>query len=234
MPAKVAVPKIWYEGPMPRPAAPTAESPPAKAAPDRERVLAAAAGLFRREGLAAVPLARVAKAAGVTEAALVRQFPTPDELALEVFADVIQRLKRADAEPWTGYGAGMRRSLAALRPAPDGFILLAREGPRRPRYASALEALRRRTGQRLTSLLWYPDRPPPAAERPALLGLALEPMISFCTDALAWQLEHGDAAGDDLYARWAGQMMRDWRHNAAELLNLDTPEQDWPFDANAR
>ena len=43
-------------------------------------------------------------------------------------------------------------------------------------------------------------------------------------------VERGDPAKDELFLRWCAQMMRAWRHNAAELLNLDSPEQEWPFD----
>jgi hypothetical protein len=63
-----------------------------------------------------------------------------------------------------------------------------------------------------------------------LLDLALEPMISFANQALAHWVQHGDPAKDELFLHWYGQMTRAWRQNAAELLNLDSPEQEWPFD----
>ncbi|HET6971156.1 MAG TPA: hypothetical protein VFH92_08525, partial [Phenylobacterium sp.] len=122
----------------------------------------------------------------------------------------------------------------AARSFEDGFLLLVRQGGQHPAYQPAYAELRRRTGQRLRGLLWYPEPPPPRSERPALLDLSLEPMISFCNEALAHWIEHGQPARDELYLRWYGQMMQAWRHNAAELLNLDSPEQDWPFHTEGR
>ena len=63
-----------------------------------------------------------------------------------------------------------------------------------------------------------------------MLDLSLEPMISFANESLAYWLEHGDPSRDHLYLRWYGQMVQAWRRNACELLNLDSPDQDWPFD----
>jgi AcrR family transcriptional regulator len=196
----------------------------------RETFMRVAAAVFRAHGLAGATMEQVAAAAGVTKVVLYRRFPSKDALILAIFAEAIRRMKLQDAKPWTGYGGGMRRALAAARSFEDGFILLVRHGDQDPAYKAAHAQLRRRTGQRLRSLLWYPDKPPPAAERPALLELSLEPMISFCNDALAYWVEKGDPARDELFVRWCAQMIRAWRHNAAEMLNLDSPEQEWPFD----
>lgn len=196
----------------------------------REAFMRVAAGVFRERGLAGATMEQVAAAAGVTKVVLYRRFPSKDALILAIFAEAIRRMKLQDAKPWTGYGGGMRRALAAARSFEDGFILLVRHGDQHPAYRASHAMLRQRTGLRLRSLLWYPDKPPPAAERPALLELSLEPMISFCNDALAYWVEKGDPAKDELFVRWCGQMIRAWRHNAAELLNLDSPEQEWPFD----
>ena len=169
---------------------------------------------------------QVAAAAGVTKVVLYRRFPSKDALIQAIFAETLRRLKAEDVKAWRGYGNGMRKSLSAARSFEDGFILLVRHGDQDPAYQAAHAALRKRTGQRLRALLWYPDRPPPSAQRPALLELSLEPMISFCNDALAYWVEKGDPARDEHFVRWCGQMMRAWRHNAAELLNLDSPEQE--------
>jgi AcrR family transcriptional regulator len=202
----------------------------AREAERREQFMRVAAAVFRQHGLAGATMEQVAAAAGVTKVVLYRRFPSKGALILGIFAETLRRLKAQDVKPWTGYGGGMRKSLAAARSFEDGFILLVRHGNQHPGYRASHEALRYRTGQRLRGLLWYPDQPPPRSERPALLELSLEPMISFCNDALAYWVERGDPAKDELFLRWCGQMMRAWRHNAAELLNLDSPEQEWPFD----
>lgn len=202
----------------------------AREAERREEFMRVAARVFRQHGLAGATMEQVAAAAGVTKVVLYRRFPSKDALILGIFAETLRRLKAEDVKAWRGYGNGMRKSLSAARSFEDGFILLVRHGDQDPAYQAAHESLRKRTGQRLRALLWYPDRPPPSAERPALLDLSLEPMISFCNDALAYWVENGDPSRDEHFVRWCGQMMRAWRHNAAELLNLDSPEQEWPFD----
>lgn len=196
----------------------------------REHFMRVAAAVFRQHGLARATMEQVAAAAGVTKVVLYRRFPSKDALILAIFAEAVRRLRLQDGKPWRGYGGGMRRALAAARSFEDAFILLVRHGDQNPAYQASHQALRKRTGQRLRSLLWYPDPAPPKDERPALLELSLEPMISFCNDALAYWVEKGDPARDELFLRWCGQMMRAWRHNAAELLDLDSPEHEWPFD----
>ncbi|WP_296597220.1 TetR/AcrR family transcriptional regulator [Phenylobacterium sp.] len=202
----------------------------AREAERREAFMRVAARVFRQHGLAGATMEQVAAAAGVTKVVLYRRFPSKDALIQAIFAETLRRLKAEDIKAWRGYGNGMRKSLSAARSFEDGFILLVRHGDQDPAYQAAHAALRKRTGQRLRALLWYPDRPPPSGQRPALLELSLEPMISFCNDALAYWVEKGDPARDEHFVRWCGQMMRAWRHNAAELLNLDSPEQEWPFD----
>jgi len=207
--------------------------PPSRAARElerREAFMGVAAAVFRRQGLAGATMEQIAAAAGVTKMVLYRRFPSKDALIVAIFAEVIRRLKLGDARPWRGYGDGMRKSLAAARSFQDGFLLLVRQGDLNPTYQASHASLRRRTGQRLRGLLWYPNAPPPVAERPPMLDLALEPMISFCNDALAYWLEQGHPSRDELFLRWYGQMVQAWRRNACELLNLDSPEQDWPFD----
>jgi AcrR family transcriptional regulator len=212
------------------------EGPPAaglraaREAERREAFMRVAAAVFRRQGLSGATMEQIAAAAGVTKMVLYRRFPSKDALILAIFAEVIRRLKLGDIRPWRGYGDGMRKSLEAARSFEDGFLLLVRQGDQHPGYQASHASLRRRTAQRLRGLLWYPNRPPPRGERPALLDLSLEPMISFANDALAYWLEEGDPARDELFLHWYGQMVQAWRRNACELLNLDSPEQDWPFD----
>lgn len=198
-------------------------------APDANPVaLAAAARLLRLKGVQAVTPAELAAAAKLEEGRL----PSKQRLLVAIGSETLERLKATDAQPWSGYGSGMRRALSAVRSFPDGFILLMRWGPTEPALNGAYEALRQRTARRLRALLWFPDRPPPPAERPQHLQLALEPMVSYCNDALLYWTEQGAPQQDDLFLSWHGRTMREWRHNAARLLNLDTPEQDWPFESD--
>jgi len=207
--------------------------PPDRAAREAERrdhFMYVAAAVFRRHGLSRATMEQVAAAAGVTKVVLYRRFPSKDALIQAIFVETVRRLRAQDAKPWTGYGGGMRKSLEAARSFEDGFILLVRHGNQHPAYRTHYEALRARVAGRLRGLLWYPGRPPPRGQRPELLDLSLEPMISFCYDCLAYWVENGDPGKDEQFLRWHGQMIRAWRHNAAELLNLDSPEQEWPFD----
>lgn len=200
---------------------------------DATDMLRGAARVFLRHGLDAATMGQVAAEVGMSRAGLADAFATKALLAQAVFAETIRVLKAADSRAWPGYGAGMRRTLAAARSFEDGYILLVRQAALTPAYQSSWLALRRRTAQRLRALLWHPLDPPPLAERPALTDTAVEPMASFCITAISDWVEKGDPAKDDLFLRWCGQMMRSWRHNACELLNLDTPDQDWPFDTEA-
>ena len=84
------------------------------------------------------------------------------------------------------------------------------------------------------ALLWRPGPPPPPEARPPLLDVVVQPMIALGTEALAQWVERGDPNRDDHYIRWWGQMVQAWRKSAAELLDLDTPEPDWPFETDPR
>jgi AcrR family transcriptional regulator len=202
----------------------------AREAARREVFMRVAAATFRRHGIARVTMEQVAAAAGVTKVVLYRRFPSKDALIQAVVDETVRRLKAGVARPWRGYGAGMREALAAARSFEDGYILIARFGDQHPSLQAARDEHRGRSARRLRALLWHPEPPPPSAEQPALIDLALEPMIAFSNAALIYWVEKGDPARDELFIRWCAQMTRAWRHNAAELLNLDSPEHDWPFD----
>ena len=197
---------------------------------DSAHVLRVAAKVFRERGLADTTLAQVADRLGVPCAGLTACFGTKDLLAQAILAEALRILKIADTQAWTGYGAGMRKSLVAARSFPDGYVLLVRDAASLPAYQSSWLALRNRSARRLQSLVWHPGNPPAEGARSALNDIALEPMIDFNITAIRQWIETGDPSRDDLFLRWCGQMMRDWRHNTCELLNLDTPDQDWPFD----
>lgn len=192
-----------------------------------------AAGEFRRRGLAETTMEQVAAAAGVTKVVLYRRFSSKEALVRAIFEAVMQRLDLGVARPWPGYGAGFRRALAAARSFEDGYVLLVRQARFHSAYQPYADRMRAQTAERLMRLLWRPDPPPPPDSRPPLLDQALAPMISFISDALADWVERGSPARDEHYIRWCAQMMQAWRKTAAELLDLDTPETDWPFEAAA-
>jgi len=208
-----------------------AGSPPAAQIDAQGGLLRIAAGLFRKTGLSRGTMDQVAEAAGLTKAALHRQFPTKTLLVQAIFNEVIRGFREADERPWYGYGGGVRGALDGARSFEDGYVLLIRDGLRQPGCQTFHDALRARAARRLVALLWLPNRPPPRAERPPLLALALDPMVSFTNEAMAHWVQHGDPSRDDLYLRWCGQMIRAWRYNAAEFLNLDSPEAEWPFES---
>lgn len=193
-------------------------------------LLRVAAAVFRRHGLAGATLAQVAAALGVVPATVTARFATKALLGQAVCAEAIAILKATDSRGWPGYGAGMRRTLVAARSFEDGYVVLVRDAMLLSAHQSSWLALRKRTAQRLRALLWHPVDPPPEAKRPPLTDSVVEPMVSFCIGAIFQWVEAGDPTNDDLFLRWCGQMMQAWRHNACELLNLDSPGQDWPFD----
>lgn len=196
--------------------------------------LRVAAGLFRRQGLGAVTMTQLAVGCGLSRAEFQRHFATKDLLAQALFAETIRTLRAADSQVWQGYGAGMGRTLRAARTVEDAYVVLVRDAATLAVHQPSWQALRRRTAQRLRALIWNPHDPPPAAERPPQLALAVEPMVSFCIDAIATWIQTGDPSRDDLFMRWCGQMLKAWRYSTCELLNLDTPDQDWPFDPDDR
>lgn len=215
---------------MNRPQAAANDAAPPPAQDTRtETLLIAAAVVLRRRGPSAV-LAEIADEAGLAEAEVRRIWPTTASAAQGVFAEVHRRLQAEHALPWKGYGGGIRRSLTAARSFEAGYQLLARDAANHPAWRPAHDLLRRRMEKRLRAIFWYPDAPPPSEAQPAFLARVTTPMVDFGLEAVSGWLETGDPARDHLFIRWYGQMVRDWRHNAAEFLNLDTPEQDWPFE----
>ncbi|WP_293453527.1 TetR/AcrR family transcriptional regulator [Phenylobacterium sp.] len=205
----------------------------AREAARRESFMRVAAAVFREHGLAGATMEQVAAAAGVTKVVLYRRFPSKDALIQAIVDETIRLLRGGVAKPWTGYGAGIRKSLEAARSFADGYVLLIRYADQHPYCHAARAEHRKRSAKRLRALLWNPEPAPPASEWPPLIDLAVEPMISFTNEALVYWVENGDPSRDGLFIHWCGQMLRAWRNNAAELLNLDSPEHDWPFDTEA-
>ena len=110
---------------MTRPASLRAAAPP----PTRERILAAAAAVFAREGLKAATTREIARAAGVNEVTLFRVFRSKRNLLAAVLDRVfsqpvaIRRARPAAGEDLAGivrefalaYSARLRRNLTLIR-----------------------------------------------------------------------------------------------------------------------
>ncbi|MFL1379623.1 TetR/AcrR family transcriptional regulator [Nocardiopsis protaetiae] len=135
VPHEPAPPEPTAPGSAPPESAPP-ESPPPESAPpgpalradaarNRERILRAAREAFAAHGID-VPMAAIARRAGVGTATLYRRFPTRDDLVSEAFtdqasacADVIDHAQ-ADPDPWRGFAAALHR-IAAMQVADRGF-----------------------------------------------------------------------------------------------------------------
>ena len=82
--------------------------PRSDARDNRERILAAARGLFAAGGVA-VPVREIARAAGVGPATVYRHFPTKQALAAAAFTDQMRTCHTivdeglADPDPWRGF-----------------------------------------------------------------------------------------------------------------------------------
>lgn len=116
------------------PTRPTADSAPAAEAGaglradalhNRRRVLEAARELFAARGLD-VPIAAIARRAGVGVATLYRRFPTRDSLVTEVFADQLAACVAVvddalvDPDPWHGFRTVIEK-VCAMHVADRGF-----------------------------------------------------------------------------------------------------------------
>ncbi|MFJ6573859.1 TetR/AcrR family transcriptional regulator [Streptomyces sp. NPDC091292] len=94
---------------------------------NRHRILEAARDLFSTRGLD-VPMAAVARRAGVGVATLYRRFPTRESLVTEVFADQLGVCASvvddalADPDPWRGFRTAIEK-LCALHAADRGFTV---------------------------------------------------------------------------------------------------------------
>lgn len=92
---------------------------------NRDRILAAAREAFARLGLG-VPMAAIARRAGVGVATLYRRFPTRESLITEVFADQLATCVSvvddalADPDPWRGFRTVIEK-LCAMQAVDRGF-----------------------------------------------------------------------------------------------------------------
>lgn len=92
---------------------------------NRDRILDAARQAFAVRGLD-VPMAAIARRAGVGVATLYRRFPTRESLVTEVFADQLKHCLSlvddalADPDPWRGFCAAIEK-VCAMQMADRGF-----------------------------------------------------------------------------------------------------------------
>ncbi|TLS39965.1 TetR/AcrR family transcriptional regulator [Streptomyces montanus] len=92
---------------------------------NRERIIAAARTVFRRDGLNA-SMASVAREAGVGIATMFRRFPTKEELVAAVFSDRMDAYADAvtvaldNPDPWQGL-TGFIETVCAMQAADYGF-----------------------------------------------------------------------------------------------------------------
>ncbi|MFF3442731.1 TetR/AcrR family transcriptional regulator [Streptosporangium sp. NPDC002721] len=92
---------------------------------NRERILAAAGEAFATLGID-VPMAAIARRAGVGMATLYRRFPTRESLITEVFADQLKVCSSvvddalADPDPWRGFRTVVEK-VCAMQIADRGF-----------------------------------------------------------------------------------------------------------------
>jgi AcrR family transcriptional regulator len=97
----------------------------ADALQNRNRIVEVARELFAVRGLD-VPMAAIARHAGVGVATLYRRFPTKGALITEAFADQFTKCMSivdealADPDPWRGLSAGMEK-LCAMQAVDRGF-----------------------------------------------------------------------------------------------------------------
>ena len=92
---------------------------------NRQRIIDVARRLFAERGLD-VPMAAIARNAGVGMATLYRRFPTRQDLLAEVFAEQFAQCEAiieaalADPDPWNGLRSAVE-GLAAMQAADHGF-----------------------------------------------------------------------------------------------------------------
>jgi AcrR family transcriptional regulator len=99
---------------------------------NRELLLTAARELFAKRGVD-VPMADIAKHAGVSNGTLYNRFPTREDLIEAVFADRFERLATlarhalAEDDPWRGF-TGYLTAVCELQAADRGFNQFAAQG----------------------------------------------------------------------------------------------------------
>jgi AcrR family transcriptional regulator len=185
----------------------------------RQRMLAAAGGLFARSGYDAVHMADVARAAGVGKPTLYRYFGSKEELFVEVFCDALEELRRriedamaCDLTPTASLALIIRTLVEVLARQTETLRLVSGDHPGlaqrwrevfRSRRRPILDALRRVLQQGVAS---GDFRPLDIEVAPGLIlgmirgGLMAEPHVpkARLADAAIDLILHGGVAGRPL------------------------------------
>jgi AcrR family transcriptional regulator len=96
----------------------------------RARILEAALALFLKQGVEAVSVAEICRAAGVSNGSFFHHFPSKDELALEIslalrreYWDFVLAELEPKADAMAGVAGAIRAAFAYLRDFPDRYRL---------------------------------------------------------------------------------------------------------------
>ena len=158
-----------------------------KAAENRERILTAAARLFRERGLSGVGVDALGEAAGMTHGSLYSQFGSKERLAAEALAEALARsaskVALEDTEPGSGALSGfIRRYLSTRhRDEPGQGCALAALGCEIPRQPLAVrraftEGLQATVG-RIARLLPQGHRQAPEDEALAVIATLVGALV---------------------------------------------------------
>lgn len=184
----------------------------------RALILQAGATVFREQGLRGATMDDVAAQAGISKVLVYRVFPSKDALVAEIFGEVLQLLESVRGKPWGGYAAGTVDTIAAARERPDAFLLLYRDCRGDPLYRHHFERLQ---SFYVDWLMGYfeplRDSTTLEAER---ARMAVRTLTGFLFEALANWLQTGTAEEDVDFARWIGEMIRDWRWNTEQTWRI--------------
>ncbi len=164
-------------------------------------ILAAAAGVFARQGYATTTLDQIAAQAGVSKLIVYRHFDSKRQLYTAILDQVRARLAAVEQPTEPVHAAGgdpvIRRAAAALagtfavaRELPDGYRLLHRQASREPEFEGYVRGLLEQETDRVEALLAHV--PDPLIRRWMARQVANAVPAAF----LDW-LDHGDPARDD-------------------------------------
>jgi AcrR family transcriptional regulator len=108
----------------------------------RDRIVAAAQGLFAERGFAAVTVAQIGAEAGVSAKTVFNYFPVKESMFFAAGTPVDERLLRAVRDRPAGESAydALRRQAAEIEPDPEALARAVRD---RPAGVSVLEAIER-------------------------------------------------------------------------------------------
>lgn len=192
----------------------------------RQEVLNLAASLFRKRGLQNVTMQQIADEMGVSKIVLYRRYPSKDALIEALFEKVVETIIATDVGAWKGYGSRIRATLQAVRSVEDGYVALVRDSAL---YSPSLESgkrLRNHSAGVIKRTLHFPE--PDECKDPVAANLALESIVTFSHQTLAWWVQFGDAERDEEYSSYFAYMMRAWREGNLALFGLGDPNFEVP------